>query len=432
MYSKVKDFLVGSINNNSFFTLFLRLSGVLFIFLTTFLFTNLFDSDVVGRYDFVRSFFLVTGSIIMLSADQTILFLIGRNNNSKEAIVEVYKKILLICFLLYLANILFFLVLFKLDFFPINTITKSLIFKSNGVLFFYCIYLINIEIVRALEHTFISETFRNIVKYLPLMLGFLLVNPLIEPNRILDYFIFGFVIIAFFSSCILFLLLKRQKKLNPPDYNKDTYKFIINYSLPVTLSAVSLYLLSSIDIFLIKYYFGDKHVAYYSLAFKIVSFISVAINAVGLSVATAIAYNFKEKAIVDLKRTVHASAKLIFYFSLLFSVVVFFFSEAILTVFGVEYLVSRETLLLLTLGNFIASIAGNTYMYLLMTQKGKILGQLIFTAVIINILLNVYLIPRYGLNGAAISAVISMFFWNFVGAYYVYKKDNINILFQFK
>ena len=179
MYSKVKDFLVGSINNNSFFTLFLRLSGVLFIFLTTFLFTNLFDSDVVGRYDFVRSFFLVTGSIIMLSADQTILFLIGRNNNSKEAIVEVYKKILLICFLLYLANILFFLVLFKLDFFPINTITKSLIFKSNGVLFFYCIYLINIEIVRALEHTFISETFRNIVKYLPLMLGFLLVNPLI-------------------------------------------------------------------------------------------------------------------------------------------------------------------------------------------------------------------------------------------------------------
>jgi O-antigen/teichoic acid export membrane protein len=82
------------------------------------------------------------------------------------------------------------------------------------------------------------------------------------------------------------------------------------------------------------------------------------------------------------------------------------------------------------MGNLIASIAGNTYMYLLMTDKGKILGKLIFSAVIINVLLNIYLIPRYDLNGAAISAIVSILLWNFLGAYYVYKKDNINILFR--
>ena len=80
MYTKIKELLFRVIKNNSFFTLFLRLSGVLFIFLTTFLFTNNYASEVVGQYDFIRSYFLVLGSVIMLSSDQTILFFIGRNN----------------------------------------------------------------------------------------------------------------------------------------------------------------------------------------------------------------------------------------------------------------------------------------------------------------------------------------------------------------
>lgn len=431
MYIKIKTLLVEGIKNNSFFTLFLRLSGVLFIFLTTFLFTNNYASEVVGQYDFIRSYFLVIGSLIMLSADQTILFFIGRYNNSKQAIIDIYKKLIGVIIVLYLCNNLFFFGVFKFTTIPINAVTKELIIKANIVLFFYCIYLINIEILRALERTFVSETFRNVIKYIPLMIGFLIVNPTITPSLIVDFFIYGFLFIAILSSIVLLIVFNKHSVTQHAEYTKDTFKFILKYSLPITLSTVSLYLLSSIDVFFLKYYFGDNYVAYYSVAFKIVSFISVAINAVGLSVATSMAFNYKNRAISKLKETVASSAKLIFYFSLFFSVVVLLFSKEIVTLFGKEYLISNETLILLIIGNLIASIAGNTYMYLLMTDKGKILGRLIFSAVIINVLLNTYLIPRHGLNGAAISAIVSILFWNFLGAYYVYKKDNINILFRF-
>lgn len=114
MYSKLKELLLEGIKNNSFFTLFLRLSGVLFIFLTTFLFTNNYDADVVGQYDFIRSYFLVIGSLIMLSSDQTILFLIGRYNNASQTIIDVYKKIVFITFVLYVLNNLFFFYFFLL------------------------------------------------------------------------------------------------------------------------------------------------------------------------------------------------------------------------------------------------------------------------------------------------------------------------------
>lgn len=168
------------------------------------------------------------------------------------------------------------------------------------------------------------------------------------------------------------------------------------------------------------------------MAFKIISFISVAINAIGLSVATALAYNYKKGDFDALKKIVNSSAKLIFYFSMTFSVFVLIFSELILSVFGKEYLISQETLVLLSIGNLIASFAGNTYMYLLMTNKGKVLGKLIFAAVIINIVLNLVLIPSFSLKGAAISSIISILFWNYLGAYFIYKQDKINILFKFK
>lgn len=432
MLRKTKELLARGIKNNSFFTLFLRLSGVLFIFLTTFLFTNNYESEVVGQYDFIRSYFLVIGSLIMLSSDQTILFLIGRYNNSSQTIIDVYKKIVFITFILYVLNNLFFRIFFYFDFFSVNKITESLIMKSNLVLFFYCVYLINIEILRALEHTFVSETFRNIIKYLPLMVGFLCLNTSGMSNQIIDFFIYGFIFIAVFSSIILFFLFKKHNKTFDSNYTKDTFKFIIKYSLPVTLSTVSLYLLSSIDIFFLKYFFGDNYVAYYSVAFKIISFISVAINAIGLSVATALAYNFKQGDLDALKQILKSSAKLMFYFSMTFSILVVIFSKFILTVFGKEYLISQETLILLTLGNLIASISGNTYMYLLMTNKGKILGKLIFSAVIINIVLNLVLIPSFSLKGAAISSIVSILFWNYLGAYYIYKQDKINILFKLK
>jgi O-antigen/teichoic acid export membrane protein len=432
MYSKLKKLLVEGINNNSFFTLFLRLSGVLFIFLTTFLFTNNYEADVVGQYDFIRSYFLVIGSLIMLSSDQTILFLIGRYNNARQTIIDVYIKILFITFVLYVLNYLIFLIFFYFDFFLVNKITESLIMKSNLVLFFYCIYLINIEILRALEYTFVSETFRNIIKYLPLMVGFLCLNTLGKSNEIINFFIYGFIFIAIFSSIILFLLFKKYNKTYDSHYKKDNFKFIIKYSLPVTLSTVSLYLLSSIDIFFLKYFFGDNYVAYYSVAFKIISFISVAINAIGLSVATALAYNYKKGDFDALKKIVNSSAKLIFYFSMTFSVFVLIFSELILSVFGKEYLISQETLIFLIIGNLVASISGNTYMYLLMTNKGKVLGKLIFSAAIINVVLNFVLIPSFSLKGAAISSIISILFWNYLGAYFIYKQDKINILFKFK
>jgi O-antigen/teichoic acid export membrane protein len=47
-----------------------------------------------------------------------------------------------------------------------------------------------------------------------------------------------------------------------------------------------------------------------------------------------------------------------------------------------------------------------------MTDNQKIFQNVIIVASIINILLNYILIPKYGINGAAIASMFSMIFWN--------------------
>ena len=417
--------------SNSIQTLFLRLVGIVFIFLTTFIFTHKFNPDVVGVFDFTRSYLLVFGSLCMLASDQTVLYLIGRQGNTKRAIKDIYTKILLFVFVIYLVlNGLIYL-LININIVAIDSTTKDVVLKSTSIIFFYCIYLINTEIFRSLNRTFFSETLRNIIKYIPLIIGFFLVDSSKKAITVIDYFIYGFIVISLFSSVVLYLRLKnkQEEELNV-DYQEDTIKSIIKYSIPIAFSTVSIYLLSSIDIFMIKYFEGNNHVAFYSVAVKIITIISVSINAISLSIDTDIAYNFANRNFEQLRKIMKKSGQIIFYFSFISSLFLFFFCQPILCVFGKQYLASAGAFVILLAGNLIMSISGNTHIYLLMTNKGVVMVKLLLLSVLINLSLNFVLIPRFGIEGAAVASITSIIFWNFLGAFYIYKIDKVNILFK--
>ena len=182
--------------------------------------------------------------------------------------------------------------------------------------------------------------------------------------------------------------------------------------------------------FLIKYFEGNNYVAFYSVAVKVISTISVAINSISLSIATETAYNYANRNFENLKKIMKKSGQIIFYFSLFSSALLFFFREPILCVFGKQYLASINVYTILLVGNFIMSISGNTYIYLLMTNKGMLMVKLLLLSVVINLSLNLILIPRFGIEGAAVASIVSIIFWNFLGALYIYKIDKVNILFK--
>ena len=97
------------------------------------------------------------------------------------------------------------------------------------------------------------------------------------------------------------------------------------------------------------------------------------------------------------------------------------FPSFILGIFGSAFKDGVYALLMLSFGYFLASIFGSAGHLLQMTGKHKLHLYLILSATIINIILNIVLVPVYGMNGAALSTMVSMVFARLLMVIFVYK-----------
>ena len=98
-----------------------------------------------------------------------------------------------------------------------------------------------------------------------------------------------------------------------------------------------------------------------------------------------------------------------------------------LGLFGENYILAREALLLLLGGQFFSSLCGPGAVYLNMTGKQKKLNTILILGLGINVILNLALIPAYGIEGAAVATLISMIFWNSLIVAAIYSTDRIKI-----
>ena len=64
---------------------------------------------------------------------------------------------------------------------------------------------------------------------------------------------------------------------------------------------------------------------------------------------------------------------------------------------------------------------GSVIYILDMTGKQNVSRNILLFTAVVNIVLNWYLIPIYGIKGAAIATAISILFWNIIGIIYVKK-----------
>ncbi|MDR6845023.1 MATE family efflux transporter [Flavobacterium granuli] len=421
-------------NQNSFvqqslITLILRFFGVITLFGFTLFLTKTYPPKIVGQYDFVRSFLLVVGSICLLGCDQSILYFKGRlsSSNTLEGIKKVYTKMVV---LLLMMSVLFLLIFRSIDEEFINNYFSDsrvygILLKSIMALFFYGIATLNTEVFRALDHFYVAELFRNIIKFIPLIVGAILLSYFDWETYLVEVFLAGFVLLAIITTIIVFFYFRKAKIEN--EVMNFSYKEIFTKSYPIAISGMAMFLLMSFDILFLKKYRDDSTVAFYSVAIKLMTVLSVIILSINITVSTKISEYFFSKREQDLVKTVRHSSRLIFLITLPAVLIICAFSEYILVFFGKEYVVARDALLILIVGQGICSAFGTATVYLNMTGRQHIFQIILMIAVFINFILNRLLIPEYGMIGAATAFVVSTFFWNSISAIVIYKKDKVNV-----
>lgn len=433
MLKKTRDKLLKIKKNpfvqQSLITLVLRVFGVITLFGFTVFLTKTYPAKIIGQYDFVRSFLLVVGSICLLGCDQSILYFKGRINTSNTlgGIKKVYVKMV---GLLLLMSILFFLFFLCIDQEFINNYFSDsrvygVLLSSVMILFFYGLTILNTEVFRALDHFYVAEIFRNTIKYIPLIVGAVLLFYFDEMAYLVEVFLIGFVVLSIITTIMIFIYFSKAKIENKI---KDfTYREIFTKSYPIAISGMALFLLMSFDILFLKKYRGDSTVAFYSVAIKLMTILSMVIITVNITVSSKISEYFFSKNKTDLIKIIQHASRLIFALTFPAAVIICIFPEFILFFFGKEYVVAKDALLILIAGQGICSAFGTAPVYLNMTGRQHIFQIILLVAVFINFILNRLLIPEYGMSGAAFAFAVSSFFWNFISAIVIYKKDKVNV-----
>ena len=413
----------------SLITLLVRVFGVIILFGFTLFLTNNFSPKIIGQYDFVRSFLFVVGSICLLGCDQSILYFKGRLNGSDtlNGLKNTYIKMVLILFSMSFVLFLIFITIDEkwiVNYFS-DIEVYSILLKSIGILFFYSITVLNTEVFRALEHLYVAELFRNTIKYIPVMLGSIFLFFYGKQSFLAEFFLYGFVFLALITTLLIFFYFS---KINGDFKNSSfSYKEIIHKSYPIAISGMAMFLMMSIDVIFLKKFRDNATVAYYSVAVKIMTILTMVILTVNITISTKIAEYFSTSNTVELNNIIRKSVRLIFIITLPTALIIAFLSEYFLIFFGEQYLVAKDALIILIMGQGVCSAFGAAPVYLNMTGRQTIFQQTLVVAVIINFVLNQLLIPKYGMTGAAISFVGSSFFWNFISAAIIYQKDKVKV-----
>jgi O-antigen/teichoic acid export membrane protein len=112
---------------------------------------------------------------------------------------------------------------------------------------------------------------------------------------------------------------------------------------------------------------------------------------------------YANQNLTSLRRLYRRSTLFIFVTTLPLLILLLLYGKSILALFGAEFVPGYGALFILALGQFCAAVFGPQEHLLLMTGRERLAAFIIGAGALVNILLNLLLVPVYGIVGAAIA-----------------------------
>ena len=271
-----------------------------------------------------------------------------------------------------------------------------------------------IIIIASLNNILLSyfRTFQQMKKYsLILFIQAYLTVILVSYFAIEGYEIIGIItglLIAYivtFLIMILFIILDIGFKVPQFTHIKE----YLSFSLPTVPSNLSFWIVDSSDRYIIGILLGTAFVGYYSPAYTLGNTLTMLLVPFSTLLPSVLSKYYDENKIENVKTVLTYSLK-------------YFLIIAIPSVFGIS-LLSKPLLMILTtpdiaingylvtpfvaISALLSGIYGIYTLVLILEKKTKFIGTVWVIAAILNVLLNVILIPYLGIIGAAFATLVA-------------------------
>ncbi len=205
----------------------------------------------------------------------------------------------------------------------------------------------------------------------------------------------------------IFLISNLPKAANSvnPEYDISSWR---KGMLPFSVISIMFVINSNIDVLMLGSLSTHAEIGIYKIAFQFATLVTFGLTAIRLVIAPHFSRNFAKADYLSLERSALKTTKLSFLFALPVSVfLIIFWRIIVIYLFSAEYFVSYFPLVILTIGELVSATVGPVGILLNMTKYEKDTVLVIIISLLINIILNIILIPSWGAMGAAVALTFS-------------------------
>ncbi len=212
-------------------------------------------------------------------------------------------------------------------------------------------------------------------------------------------------------------LFRSRPLLNIRAHSKGGLFFMVIAGLDV--------LITNTDLVMLGFIYSVEEAANYRVASRVASVIAITLMAASLPLGPRIAVLYRASKPENLKLIYYKANALALVLAIPLCIVFVRYSSALLSIFGAEFRAASSLLVVLALIALFEVAMGPAALCLSMIGKEKIVTRILAIAAVINISLNLLLIPNYGAMGAVIASGISVLAWKLALWFHLYQELRI-------
>jgi O-antigen/teichoic acid export membrane protein len=186
-------------------------------------------------------------------------------------------------------------------------------------------------------------------------------------------------------------------------------KELLYFSLPLFGRGILAIIITSTDKLMLGYFETPEAVGLYSVAVSLANFIPIVLTSLLFIYVPIVSQLYAKNHFEEIKRTYAVLTKWIFSAALPIFLIMFLFPDAVLNIiYGARYVQAGIALQILALGFFTHSFLGPNGATLVVMGRTKLVLMNALVRTIMNVVLNLLLIPPMGIAGAAIASAIAL------------------------
>lgn len=402
---------------NSIGSFLLRISAMIMGFFTTWCLARLLGKEGYGDFTYIFSWLTLIGGLATIGLDVLLVRQIAQYQAKK---LFAYNKGIIIFSLVLVIGLTTLLTFIGIQ-------LTAVLYLQIALLTIPCVALLQLlqAIFRGQKHIIIGQVGELLVK--PATFLLLLATAYWYTSMTLSLLqVIILNLVSYVLALVVSSILAWQKLTLPtiePTYDfKNWMKGGLSFFV---LSALGLLNVRT-DVLMIGWLIGTEDLGVYNIALRLSDLPKLFLLVLNVALAPLITELYTKNDLQQLQQLLKQSIRWVLVLSLPLIIVLLIFGKLILSWWGDDFIIAYSCLVLLCIAQGVNIACGAVANVLNMIGYERFTFIGLSISMITNVLLNLFLIPSYGIEGAAIATMISIAVWNGILVIGLYRKTGLN------